>query len=410
MAGKFIYTKYFDTNDAIISLNKDLIQNPFYTFNDKKGLAVTYYNINNEQTTLDPGSKLSYTDIGKNSPIRFNMIKNMYLYQFSKVELNFENGEYGLESNEIRGESYIVPNTITPTDGDFFEVNHVHDSTWLFKVTDVQRDTLENGNNVFKISWVLDRTTNREILGNVVKVFKYIDYIEGTNFKAVVEEEKYEIAEYLDNLSATFSTYFKELFYDQFVQTFIYKWYTEHRMYDPFAIEFIIRNKLLYSNTSEYIHVDHKTVLPASFVIDYNRTVFKAFENRDKDLLNGCKRYSQANYIEDLTSIFSTRYEQYFALDYKVIYEENGPLNPRGIIPILDDDFLMMIRTNHLYPRNSKYNYRNIIIKYFNKVPKISLQDVENLENIDLVTDRESFYDILFLVYCLDYYVKYLLS
>lgn len=410
MAGKFVYTKYFDTNESLINLNQDLLQNPFYAFNDKKGLAVTYYNINDEQSTLDPGSKLSYTDLGKNSPIRFNLIKNMFLYQFNKAELNFENGEYGLESNEIRGDSYILPNTINPREGDFFEVNHVKDSTWLFKVTDVQRDTLENGNNMFKISWVLDRTTNREIIRNVVKIFRYIDYIEGTNFKAVVEEEKYEVAEYLDNLSATFVKYFKELFYDQFVQTFIYKWYTEYRMYDPFAIEFIIRNKLLYSDNDSYIYIDHKTVLPASFSIDYNKTIFKAFEDRDINKLCDCKRYSQANYIDDLTSIFSTRYENYFALDYKVLAEENGPLNPRDIIPIMDDDFVEKITTNTYYPDDCTYNYRNIIIKYFNNEKHITIEDVKNMDNIDLQTDREIYYDILFLVFCLDFYVKYLLS
>ena len=408
MAGKILTTKYFDTNDAIVNMNSTLIQNSFYSYNDKKGLAVKYYNINDDLSTLDPGSKLAYTDIGSNSPIRFNVINGMYLYQFNKAELNLENGDYGLESSPITGESYIIPNTIVPRDGDFFEVNHIKDSTWLFKVNDVQRDTLENGANVYKISWNLDRTTNREILQNVVKVFKYVDTMAGTNLKAVVEEEKYTVAAHLDDLSITFVKYFKELFYNKYVQTFIYKWYTEHNMYDPFAIEFIIRNKLI-DTQDDYLYVDHKMHVPSSFSIDYDKTLFRAFEERDIKKLCCAKKASQADYIDDMTSIFSTRYEAYFSLNYNVLLEENGPLNPRGIIQIMDEDFAERIVKNIKYPLNCEYSYRNIIIKYFNK-ENILLSDVENINKIDLNSVKDIFYDCLFLIFCLDYYTKYLLS
>ena len=408
MPGKILSTKYFDSNEAVINMNSTLIQNSFYSWNDKKGLSVKYYNINDDMSTLDPGSKLAYTDIGDNSPIRFNVINGMYLYQFSKAELNLENGDYGLESNPITGESYIIPNTIVPRDGDFFEVDHIKDSTWLFKVNDVQRDTLENGANVYKISWNLDRTTNREILQNVVKVFRYIDTIEGTNLKAVVEEEKYTVAEHLEELSISFVQYFKELFYSKNVQTFIYKWYNEYNMYDPFAIEFIIRNKLI-ATQDNYLYVEHKMRVPRTFSIDYDKTIYRAFEERDIKKFCCAKKASQADYIDDMTSIFNTRYEQYFALNYNVLLEENGPLNPRGIIPIIDEDFEQRIIKNEKYPPKCEYTYRNIIIKYFNK-EDIYLKDIENIEKIDLLSVKDIFYDCLFLIFCLDYYTKYLLS
>lgn len=406
--GQIITTKYFDTNDTIVNSTSTFIQNTFYSYNDKKGVSTTYYNINDDESTLDPGSKLAYTDIGSNSPIRFNLIKGMYLYQFPRIELNFDNGEYGLESENITGESFIIPNTIVPRDGDFFEVSHIKDSTWLFKVTDVQRDTLENGSNVYKISWVLDRTTNKEILQNVVKVFRYIDTIEGTNLKAVVEEEKYVVAEHIDQLSQSFVRYFKDLFYNKMVQTFIYKWYNEYNMYDPFAIEFIIRNKLL-NTQDEFIYVDHKMVKPRTFAIDYDKTLYRAFEERDKKKLCSSKKMSQADYIDDITSVFSTRFEMYWSLNYNVIMAENGPYNPKGIIPILDEEFEERILNNDKYPEKCDYSYRNIIIKYFNN-ENIYLRDIENIEKIDLNSVKDIFYDCLFLIFCLDFYTKYLLS
>lgn len=93
MAGKFINTEYFDAMDSVVKLHQDLLQNPFYLYNDKKGTKVEYYNINKEKSSLDPGSKLAYAELGTNSPIRFNLVHGLYLYQFVRAELNWDNGE-----------------------------------------------------------------------------------------------------------------------------------------------------------------------------------------------------------------------------------------------------------------------------------------------------------------------------
>ena len=99
VAGKFINTKYYDTQESLVNMHQDLVQNPFYLFNDKKGTRVTYYNINTEKTTLDPASKLAYTNIGDESPIRYNIIHDMYLYQFNKLIYRMYNKQ--LANNKI---------------------------------------------------------------------------------------------------------------------------------------------------------------------------------------------------------------------------------------------------------------------------------------------------------------------
>ena len=34
--GKFLNTQYYDTVDSLVKMNEDLVQNPFYLYNDKK--------------------------------------------------------------------------------------------------------------------------------------------------------------------------------------------------------------------------------------------------------------------------------------------------------------------------------------------------------------------------------------
>ena len=407
MAGKFINTQYFEAQDKITDIYQDLLQNPFYLYNDKKGTKVKYYNINTEKSTLDPGSKLAYSNLGDSSPIRFNIINGLYLYQFIKAELNLDNGEFGLESSPVEGESYILPNTIIPYEGDFFEVEHVKDSTWLFQINDVQKDTLENGNNVYKIRWQLDRTTNKDILSNIVDEYMYIETQQGSNLKAVVKMEKYDMAKRLDELSVNLATFFKDLFYSDAIQTFTYKWYNEYSMYDPFAIEFIIRHKLL-NNSGSYLYIEHKSQTPKTFSIDYNQSIYRAFELRDIRKLEVCQRNSQADYIDDPTSIFATRYENYFALNYHVYAEENGPYNPKGIIPILSDTMMDHIRRNKKYDTCDE-SYNNILVKFFNN-EDLTIEDINGLENIEYQSTKDIFYILLFIIYCLDYYTKKMLS
>ena len=242
--GKFIDIKYFDGVDSLIDLNQTLIQNPFYAWNDKKCTKVTYYNINKEKSTLDPGSRLAYDEAGEESPIRYNKIKDLRIYQFSKIELNLENDDFGMTGQPIQGESYILPGTIVPMENDWFTVDHIRDNDWLFKVTDVQKDTLDNGSNVYKISWQLDRTSTEDVKNHVVEEYTFISTVEGTNIKNIVKSDNYDRALAFEEMSTNLANYFIDLFWSDRVQTFIYKWYNEYNMYDPFAVEFMIRNKI----------------------------------------------------------------------------------------------------------------------------------------------------------------------
>ena len=403
--GKFIDIKYFDGVDSLIDLNQTLIQNPFYAWNDKKCTKVTYYNINKEKSTLDPGSRLAYDEAGEESPIRYNKIKDLRIYQFSKIELNLENDDFGMTGQPIQGESYILPGTIVPMENDWFTVDHIRDNDWLFKVTDVQKDTLDNGSNVYKISWQLDRTSTEDVKNHVVEEYTFISTVEGTNIKNIVKSDNYDRALAFEEMSTNLANYFIDLFWSDRVQTFIYKWYNEYNMYDPFAVEFMIRNKILTA-ADRYFHVQHQCQVPKTFSIDYNKSVFRVIELRDKNRLLKCNYRSQADYIEDLVGIFKTRYEMYWKLNYNVLLEENGPFNPRGIIPIMEQDLVDAIMNNDT---ENVSCFNKIIVKYFND-EDVTVEDLEGLECIDLETAKTTFYTLLILIYILYFYTKKLLS
>ena len=413
--GKFEDIVYKDTISAVTDFHQDLLNQDFWLFNDKsRGTKVTYYNINLEKSSLDPGSGLAYTDIGEDSPLRFNVIHDLFIYEMPRLDINMNFEDFGLESEPLTGESYVLPNTIKPTAGDFFTMEHVNQNNpnvWLFKVRETSFGQLSDGSQAWKLSWVLDRTTDQDILKNVVEDYQYINRKEGTNIRTVVELDKYKKAVAIENVTESLRVYFIDLFYNDKVQTFTYDWFNPveymHKFYDPFAIEFIIRHNLL-SGAHGYVHVMHQTEVPKTFSIDYNRSIYRALEKQDVKKLKHYSYKSQADLIDDPTSIFATRYDDFFILSYNVINEPNGPFNPRGIIPIMDECLVQMIQENKKY-ECIEYNYRNIIIKYFNG-EDLDLEDLEDIEQFDVQDTGYVYYEMLYLIYILDYYTKKLLS
>ena len=107
-------TSHSVMTQSVIDLQSDLLKNPFYLFNDKKGIPVDYYNINKNRSTLDDTLKIPYGLTDSESPLRFNLIHDFYLYGLDRIALSLENGDFGVESSDITGDAVILPDTITP--------------------------------------------------------------------------------------------------------------------------------------------------------------------------------------------------------------------------------------------------------------------------------------------------------
>lgn len=401
--GKILTTTYKDSVQQVTGFYNDLVNNPFYQFNEKKPTICTYYNINQDFSSVDPGSKLIMDNIGSESPLRFNCIHDFILYGFDKIQLQTDLDEFGLESDKISGECIVIPNNFIPTEGDYFEVEHIQDSTYLFIITDVQKDTLNNGSNAYKINYRLEYNTNRDLSNLVVHNFKAIEVREAsTNIQKVVRCEDYDIAKYMDKTAVYLKSYFSNLFYNDKVQTFIYEDLSEYRIYDQYMIEFLIRNQILANGEDSYIHIDHKIPVNNTFAIDYDKTFLRVFESKRKEKLLQSERNVIIDYITAYGSIFSSRYETY----YKARYVDTN--TPGFSTSCLGDDLIYDILENHLVPEDDNELkpelWKNILIKYFND-EDITEEEVRSIENLKFEYSKNAYYIIPLLIFCLEKYI-----
>lgn len=416
--GKLLNTTYHETVDKITGMYNNLVNNPFYNWNDKRPTICTYYNIDKNYSSLDPGSKIQYDNINDESPIRYNRIYDFIIYGFNRIELQTEYGDFGLEASEISGDAYILPNTIIPTEGDYFEISHIKDSTWLFIITDAQQDTLQNGSNAYKITYKLEYDDNNQIQNKIKHNYRMIDIREGTNISKIVRCEDYEIAKIMDEKAVMLKSRFQELFYNDKVQTFIFEDLNDFRMYDPFMIEFLIRNKILDNGEDDYIHVDHKLFTPKTFSLDYDRTFFRCFEKCNKDRLLESNHKIIYHIIESYGTTFASRYEAYYEVEYKDV---TGGYN----MPCISENLIFRIKENDLVDKIDDQDlidyflWENIIIKYFNN-GIIDQDEVESIDNfifkfqdmieaadnkkelLDFNSALKVFYIIPLLIFCLE--------
>ena len=399
--GNFINTNYNKTIDNLVEGAKSRLNNPFYIYGDRKPTIVTYYNINHNASTLDKGSSTLYDDIGQNSSLRFNKIENFHLYGIEKININLDIGEYGLES-PIEGEALILPNTIVPVPGDMFIINHVIDKPYLFMVTGIGIDTLYTGANFYKISYKLTRTdmdalTSLETV-QTIKRFTYKAGNVGTTLTPLIESNQAELIDKIEENIDTLLNYYMNLFYKNSVQNFILE-YQHMYLYDPYLIEFMIRNKLFALSGNNYFHVEQAVYIGDTFALEYDHSIFKDIEIKKSNMrLNSVYPVP----VDDPNSLLVDRLESYYKLSNKVMYKDyDNPIN------WLDMDLLDRIINNELYDEDSNLYYRNLLILYMNnKEFDITDKIMNSIMDIEFNYTKELFYMIPILVFILKSYVN----
>ena len=404
-------SSYSNTITDLTSGYQDrLAKNPYYKFTDKKPTKVTYWNTNNTMSTYDQGTQQNYDQLSEEDPARYNRVNGFYLYGITRMTTDIQIEEFGPATSPIEGEAYVLPNTIIPIANDYFIIDYLKDNPILFRVTAATPDTLETGANFYRISYMLDQS-NREkyqwLLRHTVKTFTYYPDNVGTNYACILSDSDSALLEKLANTYNTLRQYYIEIFYRKNVQTFIYPYDRgDYLLYDPYLIEFLIRNKLMQAEGNDYLYVSQATFRSSTFSIEYAKTIFKNIEDRNPGLaLNSAYPIS----ICDPNSLLIDRLEEYFELS--VLRQNIDMLNP---INILDMDLFDRIVENNRYNEEDIQLpiYRNIIINYVNGEGISSLNDnqIDSIFKIEFARNKLCFYEIPILMYCLKGYINELSS
>ena len=398
MAGKFVNTEQKVTFDTLSENVKELMKNPYYQFSDKKGSVCQYYNINDKKTTLDEATRANYSELGPNSPIRYNKIKDAIIYGITKMDIALDITDFGLEANDIAGEAYVLPKTFIPYPGDFFTIDHLG-KPYLFKVTNAEQNTLYTDEAMYKISYILAYPDLNGIEDQVVGTYVYNTASFGTNSKVVIQSDVYNIVAQIQDTLIKLKDYYYMIFYDQKVQTFRYLHNGIIHAYDPYLIEVMIRNNIL-SGSTEYVYVSQQMFLPSTFGVDYDRTIFSCIEDKDVETKAKIRYVGNLLVCQQKLSLLYAYPEDYYYMEYSHL---NTHLHSISIFG--DLEMIYYIR-NNIKTSNPLWN---VMIKYFND-EEITSDDLLDIKNIDYCDNIELYYGIPIAIFCMEQMVSKMLT
>ena len=400
MAGRFSNIQYNDTVNSLYETMSEVLKNPYYKYSDKPPTPAEYFHINTEASTLDEGSKIAYNSVGEDSPFWYNLIHNMMIYGIdSPMSLSYSAEDFGVESSAIEGEAVILPNTIKPLPDDQFIISYLKVEV-IFTVTHVEPDTLENGATLYKINYRSYTKTKSDLMKQVIEEYELLIDNVGTNMNPILKSSTADFLRNVDSSIVTLKQLFKRIFYNKRVQTFTYKFLNDN-FYDPYLIEFIIRNKLLEGD-GEFVYVQHQTKLEPMFPIIYTHTVFNAIEKKDWAHIDSYIHRGVGRLIENKFTIFINRLEEYWEVwyDYPTDYE------PLQQIPCFKDVFIAHCASGHTIEAN--FTFYNIILKYMYDADLLQ-SDLDELDKIQFDDGPTLYYAIPAIIYCLERYLDKLL-
>ena len=164
-------------------------------YTDAGRTIVTYWNINDDNTTTSLGMGTHYQILGTDSPLRYNQIEKFPILGMSPLNPEESNAsQTNVRNYSLNGELYIIPGTVQPKENDFFIVNHLN-MNHIFRITQVTQDGL-NADGYYKCAYSLFSTNPSEIEWIYKQTVKHfvcdLKTIGGDDLVPVIGKEDYE--------------------------------------------------------------------------------------------------------------------------------------------------------------------------------------------------------------------------
>ena len=249
-------------------------------------MLVTYFNINDPNTSMSFGFDTHYNIIGIDSPLRYTKINNFELVGFSPLQPEDKQASNTTVRNYgLSGEAFILPGTVMPKENDFFIINHLK-MNHLMRVTRVGQDGLTTDGS-YKIDYELyqsDPETLEHLEKQVVKVcFMTFDTIGGEDLTPVIGEEDYSLRRKLIAMVDNMVENYKARYYDPVHNCFILH-LNGRSLFDVCANAFMFKHgTMLIDNKNGNIVLDENKIKDPRFDFLYQKSPYKWIE-RDAPL------------------------------------------------------------------------------------------------------------------------------
>lgn len=361
-------SKYINQNIDIYSKNKI---GQYSKFLNKNPVFVTYYHINKQMSRTDVGTGGIESELGVNSPIRFNKINNFPIYNLPALNPDITFDETGYDIELDLTDITVLPNTIKPNPGDYIVFSFPGIKDILFRVNNIRYNTIQS-NDFYQIDLDIkdigiDIDESR-ISSQIVETYQTIFENIGTQDKCFIQIEDIDKINALVKVLEELKDFYINAFYNKECNSFVlsnnvYNGNTDNLLYDPYLEFFINNSNIYYENDKESAMVlTQNDILPPNFNYLFSRTLWNAILNHSLDYLSP--------YIYYYQSLISKRFSPFIIYGYPCnsikLYLSQTVIdlvtqNPLGVDPYISkqliDDIMVGVLTSTDYMDEIIFNY-----------------------------------------------------
>lgn len=285
----------------------DKVKNNQYAtfFENGAPIFATYLKQSKKLSTTDKGLGNVYENIGKSGK-KYLRIKHLPIYNIDPSVFDMENDEFGIHGS-FKFEGIITMDTIEPIAEDLLMFEFQKEK-YLYKIMNVEVDTILS-NNYYKVSIKFDKVTPDNLEEQIVDNFTTLYDNIGSEDKSIIQDDDYLLLQKLENLYENVCEAYFDTFYNELGNCFTYKdrikikkagneilqlkvkYQAQHKVlkdddpilytyeyvnfYDPYLMEFIIRNRLFeFDNSLTSFVFQHTIDTPNDFIKKYKQSIF----------------------------------------------------------------------------------------------------------------------------------------
>lgn len=259
----------------------------FAKFLNKNPVFVTYYVVNQAQSRTDSGTGTAYEEIGPNSPIRYNKVKQLPAFNLPEMKPDVINDEGGYDTEMDITDITFIAGTIRPKPGDYMRIDLANTKPLLYRCNAYRHNTIQS-NDYYEADFDLidiNQDYIRLIENQVEKVYTCKFENIGTNQKVLVTEEEDAEASNISGLIDQLTDFYNDAFYNSEVDGFVLyngnppygtQWYV-----DNYLTRFINESEIFVNDSSDTtVVLPYLELLPLNFDLLYKRTVWYAVLQR----------------------------------------------------------------------------------------------------------------------------------
>lgn len=293
-------SKYINQNIELYSQNKI---GQYSKFLNKNPIFVTYYSINLQESRSDIGTGGIQKEYGPASPIKFNKIKDLPIYNLPTINPDLDYDESGIDINIDLSDIIILPNTVKPIPGDYMLLDFPGIKQFLFRVNNYKHNTIQSNDfyevdlDIKEIGTNLESTTG--IINQLSQTYQTIFDNIGTQDKCFILDTDVDKINALVRTMDVIKANYINLYYDGQVGSFVdcipftgtdcpveNRCNCMQEVYDPYLEKFINNTNLYYVNDVENsLLLVPADILPSDFDYLYSRSIWNAIIRRNMEML-----------------------------------------------------------------------------------------------------------------------------